>query len=430
MGRLIEDVIARARTTDDATWLLAPGWDGVPKLDLPALLRRCPRVVAVVARPGDEMAALGATLADLAALGTTITVVLAADRAAADRDAITGATTALGEHVSALWCDLPDDAPEQARNDIGTYLSQIVDARTAVFSPAECDGGPEHAVVALAAQEAVRRASAVLLEYPIMLWQCATPSDVDWSRLRTLSPSLAGLQARARAIQRHALPLRTFETVLIPTAADLAARVRDAIIADDRRGQVAGQFDALLGDIDDPWRLDDFVYDRRRVALVLACLGRERYHRILEIGCGTGQLAEELTGRADQVVALDASPRALEIARRRTDAVGWVQGVAPAELPDETFDAIILSEVGYHLDGPDLTATLRFARRHLSAHGEVVLAHRRELTSTTPLDGSAVHEQAAAVLDLPLRARYEDADIVVEAWGEPISVHREYRGTS
>ena len=151
---------------------------------------------------------------------------------------------------------------------------------------------------------------------------------------------------------------------------------------------------------------------------------------MLEIGCATGQLSEELTGRADVVVALDASAGALQVARQKTDAVQWIWGAVPADLPNERFDAIILSEVGYFLDGPELVATLRAARRRLTARGEIVLAHWRGPTRDIPLDGRAVHRQAAALMDLPLRARYEDVDLIVEVWGEPVSVYREYRGAS
>ena len=68
--------------------------------------------------------------------------------------------------------------------------------------------------------------------------------------------------------------------------------------------------------------------------------------------------------------------------------------------------------------------------RKVAIDGEIVLAHWRGPTTGIPLDGAAVHAQAAALLDLPLRARYEDVDLIVEVWGEPVSVYREYRGAS
>ncbi|WP_304116207.1 PIG-L family deacetylase [Mycolicibacterium bacteremicum] len=440
--------------TDEATWLLAPGWDGVPRLDLSAIVKGCSRVVVVAPHPDDETLALGATLADLSARNVDVTVVFATHggsgpRSTPRRTEGDRAIATLGSEVSAVWCDLPDGGLDGAAPDLVESLGKLIDADTVVFAPVECDGHSDHEAAARVAAGVARENEAVLLHYPIWLWHWATPADVDWSRLRTLSPSLAALRSKASAIDCYTSQLtagddrpivgpavlrrahRVFETVLIPQDPVLAARVVGEVDGGRDRSDVAEPFDAMLaGGEEDPWHLDDFAYERRRLSLVLACLGRERYQRVLEVGCATGQLSEELTGRADTVVAIDASERALAVARRRTDAVRWICGAAPRDLPDETFDAIILSEIGYFLDGPDLTATLRAVRRNLTARGEIVLAHWRGPTDGIPLDGRAVHEQAAALLDLPLRARYEDVDLIVEVWGEPVSVYREYRGAS
>lgn len=440
--------------TDEPTWLLDSGWDEVPRLDLAAVVARCPRVVVMAPHPDDETLSLGATLADLSAQDVDVTVVFVThggDGPGSTPRRIEGdrAIAALGGRISALWWDMPDGALKSGQDEMSRRLAELIDEHTVVFAPVECDGHGDHDAVAAASEVAVRERSALLINYPIWLWHWATPEDMDWSRVRTLAPSLSGLGAKKSAlgcytsqlIAEDGLPIlgssvlrrahRVFETVLLPAAEDLSERVGAAIAAGRGREAIAEPFDAMIASgEEDPWHLDDFAYERRRLALVLACLGRERYQRILEVGCATGQLSEQLTGRADTVIAMDASDRALEIARGRTDAVRWICGAAPDDLPEETFDAIILSEVGYFLDGPELTTTLRTARRRLRARGELVLAHWRGPTTGIPLDGAAVHEQAAALLDLPLRARYVDVDLIVEVWGEPVSVYREYRGAS
>lgn len=444
----------RDNGTDEPTWLLDSEWDSVPRLDLAAIIARCPHILVVAPHPDDETLSLGATLADLSALGADITVVFlthGGDGPAATPRRIEGdrAVAALGGRIAALWWDLPDGGLDASREELRRRLAGLIDERTVVFAPVECDGHCDHEAAARAAEAAARQRSAVLLNYPIWLWHWATPTDIDWSRLRTLAPSLTGLSAKRSALACYTSQLhsddgqpilgsavlnrarRTFETVLVPAAPDLAERVCAAVQAGRTRDVIAEPFDAMMASGEqDPWHLDDFVYERRRLELVLACLGRERYQRILEVGCATGQLAEQLSGRADTVVAIDASERALEIARSRTGAVRWICGAAPNDLPDGTFDAIILSEIGYFLDGLDLTATLRRARKQLTTRGEIVLAHWRGRTADIPLDGAAVHAQAAALLDLPLRARYTDVDLVVEVWGEPVSVYGEYRGAS
>lgn len=433
--------------TAEPVWLLDPGWDTVARLDLDAVLARHPRVVLVAPHPDDETLALGATLADLAERGVAVTVVFATHGSTPRRAEGDRAVATLGKDISTLWWDLPDGGLAAARHEMVRRLTDLVDDRTVLLAPAVEDGHTDHEAVARAAEAVAQRLPVLLLHYPIWMWHWATPADMDWSRVRSLAPSLAGLHAKAAAIDCYSSQLdaadgkpilgpavlrrasRVFETVLLPTAPRSAAYAADFVRPGRRRDSVAEPFDAMLeGGDDDPWHLDDFAYERRRLALVLGCLGRERYQRVLEVGCATGQLSEELAGRADTVVALDASARALAVARRKTTAVQWVCGAVPGDLPDERFDVIILSEVGYFLDGPDLAATLRAARRHLADRGEIVLAHWQGATTGIPLDGAAVHRQAGALLDLPLRARYCDVDLIVEVWGEPVSVYREYRG--
>lgn len=440
----------RESGTDEPTWLLDTGWDGVARLDLAAIMARHPRIVVVAPHPDDETLSLGATLADLSAQAVDITLVFVTHGHGAPRRIQAGrAVAALGAQISAVWWDLPDGRLDSVRDEMARRLTGLIDERTVVFAPVEGDGQADHDAVAHAAEAAVRRRSAVLINYPICFWHWATPTDMDWSRVRTLAPSLAGLGAKRSALACyhgelfsddgpaiHGSPVRSraqrvFETVMMPTAADLAERVCTAVDSGRGRDAIAEPFDAMMASgEEDPWHLDDFAYERRRLELVLSCLGRERYQRILEVGCATGQLSEQLTGRADTVVAIDASERALQIARNRTGAVRWIRGAVPDDLPDEKFDVVILSEIGYFLDGPELIATLRSARRHLTARGEIVLAHWRGPTAGIPLDGATVHAQAAAILDLPLRARYVDVDLVIEVWGEPVSVYREYRGAS
>ena len=59
--------------------------------------------------------------------------------------------------------------------------------------------------------------------------------------------------------------------------------------------------------------------------------------------------------------------------------------------------------------------------------GEIVIANWRGRTERIPLDGESVQQQALAVFDLPLRAHYHDPDLLIDVWGEPVSVHAEAR---
>ena len=76
--------------------------------------------------------------------------------------------------------------------------------------------------------------------------------------------------------------------------------------------------------------------------------------RVLEVGCGEGELAERLMkDLGTGVVALDQSPRMVELTRARgVDArVGDVQELP---FPDESFDAAVAAWMLYHVPALDL----------------------------------------------------------------------------
>jgi SAM-dependent methyltransferase len=83
--------------------------------------------------------------------------------------------------------------------------------------------------------------------------------------------------------------------------------------------------------------------------------------RILEIGCGEGELAERL-GReaAAEVIAVDQSPRMVELARAR--GVDARVGVAERlEFEDESFDCVVAAWMLFHVAEVD-RALGEFAR--------------------------------------------------------------------
>lgn len=103
---------------------------------------------------------------------------------------------------------------------------------------------------------------------------------------------------------------------------------------------------------------------------VLAELLRLAPDRVLEVGCGWGELAARIaTELGADVSALDLSPRMVELARERgVDAiVGDVQ-----ELPyaDEAFDVVVAAWMLYHV--PDLERGLAEIVRVLRPGGSLV----------------------------------------------------------
>ena len=102
----------------------------------------------------------------------------------------------------------------------------------------------------------------------------------------------------------------------------------------------------------------------------------EPHHRVLDIGCGTGNLTLLIKRRQPpaEVVGLDPDPRALARARRKAEerglAVRLDRGFSD-ELPyaDASFDRVVSAFMLHHL-APDVKErTLREARRVLRSGG-------------------------------------------------------------
>jgi SAM-dependent methyltransferase len=128
--------------------------------------------------------------------------------------------------------------------------------------------------------------------------------------------------------------------------------------------------------------------DAREPAVAAVVEAKPR--RILEVGCGWGELAEWL-GRetAAEVVAIDSSPRMVELARERgVDArLGDIQNLAFA---DGVFDCAVAAWMLYHV--PDLDRGIAELARVLRPGGTLVavtnsrfhLIELRELVGSGP----------------------------------------------
>src|SRR5512142_1517967 len=83
------------------------------------------------------------------------------------------------------------------------------------------------------------------------------------------------------------------------------------------------------------------------VALVEA-LGPRPGEQWLDVGCGSGNLAELAAGAGADVTGIDLSPRLIGVARERAEAGGYsiVYRVGDAEnldVPDASFDKVVSS---------------------------------------------------------------------------------------
>ena len=159
-------------------------------------------------------------------------------------------------------------------------------------------------------------------------------------------------------------------------------------------------FDDVYRANQDPWAFETSPYERDKYAATLAALPQERYANAFEIGCSIGVLSELLAQRCDHLLSVDASELPLAAARKRLTAYPQVtvrQMSLPAAFPDEQFDLILLSEVGYYLVMDDLKRLRQQLLDHLTPGGHLLLVHWTPVVPDYPLTGDQVHNQFLAI---------------------------------
>ena len=128
--------------------------------------------------------------------------------------------------------------------------------------------------------------------------------------------------------------------------------------------------------------------------VVFDAVAEVRPRRILEAGCGEGELAERMARELGaEVVAIDQSERMVELTRARGVDAG-VQDVQDLPFDDAAFDAAVAAWMLYHV--PDLDRAVAELARVLRPGGQLVAAtngpdHARELydlLGVTPLESS------------------------------------------
>jgi LmbE family N-acetylglucosaminyl deacetylase len=398
----------------------ADTWSGlladraVPSLDLGDATRR---VVVVGAHPDDESLGASGLMHLAAGAGWDVEVVcVTAGEGSHPRSAtvdprqlatirraeLDSAVRSVARYASIACLDLPDGS-------VGNHVEEVVDqlvatigvdgSHTLLCAPWRADGHPDHEAVGRAAAIAAARTDARLLQYPVWLWHWGSEHDLPWSHTRALPlrPEGRGLKRTAIAAHRSQvapLSAEPGDEVLL-TAAMLAHFDRDfEVFVEEDVAAVDDVLERVHRERPDPWSIDS-AYERRKRAVTLACLPDEHYPTALEVGCSIGALAVDLAGRVDRLLALDASPTAVDAARERTKRLGHVDvrlARVPSEWPEGSFDLVSISEVGYFLSPRQLDQVVALALASLSAEGHLLLCHWRHQPVGWPLAGPAVHE--------------------------------------
>jgi SAM-dependent methyltransferase len=186
-------------------------------------------------------------------------------------------------------------------------------------------------------------------------------------------------------------------------------------------------FDRMYAESDDPWGLASRWYEKRKYAITLAMLPRERYGDAFEPGCSVGVMTEQLSRRCARLLSCDVSAAAVEAAARRTSGRPGIrveQRFLPADWPAGDFDLIVFSEFLYYFGGTNLQRLLDLSVTALRPGGTLLAVHWRHPVAEYPRRGDEVHQALAMQPGLSRLAEHREHDFVAEVYrhGAPISV--------
>jgi SAM-dependent methyltransferase len=169
---------------------------------------------------------------------------------------------------------------------------------------------------------------------------------------------------------------------------------------------------------DDPWDLATKWHDQRKYAVTMASLPRGRYRSAYEPGCSVGLLTAMLAPRCDDLLAVDCVDSAVEQTRAAVRDFPQVRvglAMVPQELPDETFDLIVVGDLLYYLSGPDLAAFLDGMASRLEAGGDLVSVHFRDSQGDN-YDGFNVHAALVGLDGLTRIVHHEDEWFLLDVY--------------
>jgi LmbE family N-acetylglucosaminyl deacetylase/SAM-dependent methyltransferase len=413
-----------------------------PLLDRPPTLRPpgpADHLLVIAAHPGDETLGAGGLIASAAAAGADVTVVIATDGdtsnpaygnpspdalASLRRREVYAAVSALAPRAQVQLLGLPDGLLADHADELDAALERLAGNCTHVVSTWSGDRHPDYEACARAAAAVCASGSARHWQFPIRAWGWARPDsgDLPAGQLRSVRLDCAAKQAKAAAIECHVSqhqPLPSggaAEPILDAAMLELFRRDTEIFVVESV-GEVVpgGYFDELYAREDDPWKLNERFYERRKRAAILAALTKPRFRRAFEPGCATGLLTADLAARCEEVVAWDIAGAAVERAADRLRDLAHVEigvGAIPEQWPGGRFDLIVLSEVGYYC--ADLDALVQRIEESLDDDGVLVGCHWRRSSPVNPHTAGAVHAAIGAGRHLVV-SHVED-DFLLQLW--------------
>jgi SAM-dependent methyltransferase len=169
----------------------------------------------------------------------------------------------------------------------------------------------------------------------------------------------------------------------------------------------------------DPWNFSSSAYELNRYAEIMRLLGERTFNRAFEPGCSIGVLTELLASRCQHLLAMDISPTAVAMARQRCERypnVTIVEGALPGNLPPDSFDLVVFSEIGYYFERAVLMGIRDLLTERLTKHGLFLGVHWLGLSADHLLTGDEVHEVLRSGKSLTMKASRRHEGFLLESW--------------
>jgi LmbE family N-acetylglucosaminyl deacetylase/SAM-dependent methyltransferase len=459
--------------TKHSEWAADPHWSDVPALAIRDVAAN--GLLVFSAHADDETLGVGALIAEASDLALPVHIVVATDGGAERRTELARALAILHTGATVTYLDFPDSRLKFHEDALRRRIDEILDAHgvgretgeePSVISVWSGDRHGDHRTLGRALQRAMAVRARSSWQFPIWLWQWGVADDVPWQAARRIAVSTSSRERKRRAIEEFSSQLiavrgpegvlseeflehaRCGEEVLFASAGNTAlgsaalgsaalgsAALGSAALGSDwpetgsaesepAADAAADHFELLHSASSDPWSVRTRWYERRKRAITLAVLPRERYRRALDVGCSVGELAAEAAGRCDELLAIDSSAQAVSIAAERLRDSGNASAAqlsVPDEWPEGTFDLILVSELAYYLQPVRWSKAIRLIHSSLSDDGTVVLCHWSGHADDFAQSASAVHALFWASTDLLRTTTHRDSEFLLDVYQRPRS---------
>ena len=165
-------------------------------------------------------------------------------------------------------------------------------------------------------------------------------------------------------------------------------------------------FEALYGTNPDPWQFKTSEYEANKYTNTISALAKQQYKSGFEIGGSIGVLTEKLAPMCNSLLSVEVSKLAQDQAKERCQHLPHVRFEimrVPEQFPNEMFDLVLISEVGYYWCWEDLQKARQHIIEKLEPGGHLLLVHWTQFARDYPLNGDEVHNSFFELIPAQLR---------------------------